>query len=420
MEGLLMREVYIIGIGMTRFGKYLDRGIKSLSEEAITNAFKDSGASKKDIDSAWFSNSTWGYFSGQASIRGQVALRPLGIRGIPVTNVENACAGGSTALGSAWTAIGAGVCECALAVGAEKIYNEDREKMFNAFFTFIDVEHKAELFEMLSDIRRNVNCEINVDEGQAKADREKSIFMDIYAAGALWHMSKYGSTQRQLAIISAKNHFHSSINPYAQIQKPMTVEEVLGSRLVSWPLTIPMCAPLGDGAAAAIICSKDFLKRFPNANPVKIRASALQSGGAAKDLDHSDIGARTAKKAYELSGVGPSDIDVAEVHDATAYAELHHSETLGFCAEGEGGIWAECGATKLGGKQPLNTSGGLESRGHPVGATGLAQIFELVKQLRGEAGSRQVEGARLALAQNGGGTIGCEEAAMCVHVLEKV
>lgn len=414
-----MRDVYIIGVGMTPFGKYLERSLKSLSEEAIVNAIKDSGISKEEIEAAWFSNSTWGYFSRQDSIRGQVVLRPLGIGGIPVINVENACAGGSTALGSAWTAIGAGLYECALAIGAEKVYNEDREKMFNAFFTCIDIENKGQLFEMLTDIRSKANIEIPVEEG-TKADKEKSVFMDIYAAGALWHMSKYGSTQRQLAVISAKNHFHSSMNPYAQIQKDMTVEEVLNSKLVSWPLTIPMCAPLGDGAAATIVCSGDFLKKLPDARPVKIRASILQTGRDVKDLDRSDIGSRTAKRAYDAAGISPQDIDIAEVHDATAYAELHHTETLEFCPEGEGGIWAESGATRLGGKQPLNTSGGLESRGHPLGATGLAQIFELVTQLRGEAGKGQAEGARLALAQNGGGTIGYEEAAMYIHILEKV
>jgi len=243
--------------------------------------------------------------------------------------------------------------------------------------------------------------------------------MDFYAVLARWHMSKYGSTQRQLAVIASKNHFHSTMNPLAQIQKDMTVEEVLADKLISYPLTRPMCAPIGDGAAAAILCSENYLKRLMSARPIKIRASVLGSG-TDRDIDGEDIGLRVSRKAYNLSGVGPEDIDVAEVHDATAYGELHQTEMLGFCPEGEGGVFAESGATKIGGKLPINTSGGLESRGHPIGASGLAQIYEIITQLRGEAGKRQVEGARLGLTENGGGTLGFEEASMTIHIFEKV
>jgi acetyl-CoA acetyltransferase len=299
------------------------------------------------------------------------------------------------------------------------MYNEDREKMFGAFFTCIDVENSAELFKMWADVKKKVNIEIPVKE-EITMGRDKSAFMDIYAAMCQWHMARFGSTQHQLGVISAKNHFHGSLNPYAQIQKNMTVEEILQSKLISWPLTLPMCSPVGDVTAAVIICSRDFLERkVKKSRTVKIRASILQSG-TNRDLDEEDIGFRAAKKAYECAGVEPKDIDLAELHDATVYGELHQSEAMGFCPLGEGGQWAESGATKLGGKQPLNTSGGLECRGHPIGATGLAQIFELVSQLRGEAGSRQVEGARLALAENGGGNIGYEEAALSIHILEKV
>jgi acetyl-CoA acetyltransferase len=232
-------------------------------------------------------------------------------------------------------------------------------------------------------------------------------------------MATYGSTQRQLAEISAKNHFHSSLNPLSQYQKSMTTEEVLNDRPISYPLTRAMCAPVGDGAAAAIVCSKEYLKGLTGARPVRVRASVLGSG-TDRPIDGVDIGERLSKKAYEVSGIGPGDIGVAEVHDATAYGELHQTEAMGFCPEGEGGILAESGATRLGGRLPINTSGGLESRGHPIGASGLAQIHEIVTQLRGEAGKRQAEGVKIGLAENGGGNIGVEEAAMCVHILEKV
>jgi acetyl-CoA acetyltransferase len=243
--------------------------------------------------------------------------------------------------------------------------------------------------------------------------------MDFYGIAARWHMSKYGSTQKQLAVISSKNHFHGSLNPLAQIQKDMTVEEVLRDKPISYPLTRSMCAPIGDGATAAILCSGKYLKKLDQARPVKVRASVLGSG-TDRGLEGEDIGQRLSQKAYDIAGVGPKDINIAEVHDATAYGELHQTEALGFCREGEGGLFAESGTTKLGGKLPINTSGGLESRGHPIGASGMAQIHEIVTQLRGEAGRRQVEGTRLGLTENGGGTLGFEEASMTIHIFEKV
>ena len=236
--------------------------------------------------------------------------------------------------------------------------------------------------------------------------------------GARWHMDRFGSTQKQLAVICAKNHFHASLNPMAQYQQDMTVEQVLADRLVAYPLTRAMCAPVGDGAAAAIVCSERFLKKLAGARPVRIRASVMGQGSD-RDLDGEDIGERLVREAYRAAGVGPEDISLAELHDATAYGELHQTEAMGFCPVGGGGPYAESGATRLGGARPINTSGGLECRGHPIGASGLAQIYELVTQLRGEAGPRQVEKARIALSENGGGNIGVEEAAMCIHILEK-
>jgi acetyl-CoA acetyltransferase len=198
----------------------------------------------------------------------------------------------------------------------------------------------------------------------------------------------------------------------------MSVEEVLADKPVTYPLTRAMCAPVGDGAAAAIICSQKRLRKMKDARPVKIRASVLGQGSD-RELDGEDIGRRLANEAYKAVGLGPRDIDLAELHDATSWAELHQIEMMGFCPEGEGGPYAESGATAIGGHKPINTSGGLECRGHPIGASGLAQIYELVTQLRGDVGPRQVEGARIGLAENGGGNIGIEEAIMCIHILEK-
>jgi acetyl-CoA acetyltransferase len=227
-------------------------------------------------------------------------------------------------------------------------------------------------------------------------------------------MERYGTTQRQLAVIAAKNHYHGSLNPDAQYRMTMTVEQVLEDRLVSHPLTRAMCAPVGDGAAAAILVSGDYLERLPEARPVKVRASVLASGS----IEAGDQAKIAARRAYDMAGVGPEDIDTAEVHDATAFGELAQTESLGFCKEGDGGPYAESGASKLGGTKPVNPSGGLECRGHPIGATGLAQIAEIVYQLSGIAGKRQVEGARLGLTENGGGFIGSGEAAIAIHVLE--
>ncbi|MBW1645564.1 MAG: thiolase family protein [Deltaproteobacteria bacterium] len=417
-----MRDVYIVGVGMTRFGKHLERSEKDLTVEAVRTTLADAGIGTDSIEAAWFSNSMWGYFTNQHCIKGQVALRPLGIQGMPIINVENACAGASTALHGAWMGVAAGLYDCALAVGVEKLYNEDKNKTFRAYSAGVDVENIVEHFAAWRRVLDKLELEIPPDQDNAgDAGKSRSAFMDVYAGWCRWHMATYGTTQRQLAVIASKNHFHSTMNPFAQYQMDMSVEEVLAGRPVIYPLTVPMCAPVGDGSAAAVVCSGDFLKKLDAARPVRIRASVLASGTDRPIEDEkNDIGARCSRQAYEIAGVGPDDIDLAEVHDATAFGELHQCEALGFCPQGEGGPYAESGATRLGGSRPVNVSGGLESRGHPVGASGLGQIFELVTQLRHEAGKRQVEGCRLALAENGGGNLGFEEAAMAIHILEKV
>lgn len=417
-----MRDVYIIAAGMTKFGKHLDLTEKQLVAEAFDKVMKDAPEVKtSDIQSAFFANTAWGFFNMQHSIKGQVALRPLGIEGIPITNVENACACGSTALHCAYKDVASGMYDCCLAIGMEKLYNANKAMSMMAFNAGVDVANMAAHIEMLRGIMKGVDFNIPVDDGGQGAGKDRSAFMDVYASILRWHMAQYGTTPRQLAVIASKNHFHSSMNPNAQFQDTMTVDDILTGRPVVWPLTVPMCAPIGDGAASAIVCSADYLKKLKNVRPVKIRASILGSGtNRSHDRLDLDIGVRLAKQAYDLAGVGPEDIDTAEVHDATSFGELHQCESMGFCPIGDGGPFAESGATMLGGKIPINTSGGLESRGHPVGASGLGMIHELVTQLRHEAGPRQVKGCRLALGENGGGNIAFEEASMTIHILERV
>jgi len=408
-------NVYIIGVSMTKFGKYLDRSIKCLTGEVLRQALKDCDLERKNIEAAWFSNTSWGMTDFQHCIRGQVALSVNGLDKIPVTNVETAWASGSTALHGAWTAIKAGLYDCVLAIGSEKIYNEDRTLMMKGFLSGTDVEITTKYIKAMKKKHKEMVSDSKEPEGKKEKKGGHSVFMDFYAQGAREHMKKFNSTQRQLAVIAAKAHNNSTLNPLAQYTFSQTVEQVLEDYEVAFPLTRGMCSPVGDGAAAAVICSDKFLKQHSSVRAVKIRASVLKSGSWTEN----DISERASKTAYEISGLGPKDIHVAEVHDATAFGELYQTEKLGFCAEGEGGIFAESGATAIDGKLPVNPSGGLISRGHPIGASGLAQIYELVTQLRGEADKRQVNNPCIAMAENGGGTIGTGEAAMCIHILEK-
>jgi len=424
-----MENVYIAAAGMIRFAKHPEKSIKQMAGEALAALLHDAPVKKEEIEAAFFSNAGWGMDAdpekgrpvGQHCIRGQVALLPSGIQGIPIMNVENACAGGSNAVHGAWMSVRAGLYDLVLALGVEKLYfPEHRQRMFDGFLSGTDVEVTAKMIEMMkAQARKKSEEDAKKSGGAAPQEKQRSSFMDIYATGARMHMQKYGSTQRQLAAIAAKNHFHGSLNPLAQYQNDMTVEEVLADIPVAYPLTRAMCAPMGDGAAAVLVCSEKMKNKLGREfRPVKILASVILSGRLNRP-DGKGLGERLSERAYEMAGVGPEDIQVAEVHDATAFGELLQCEELGFSKPGEGGVLAESGATKLGGRMPINPSGGLECRGHPIGATGAAQIVELVAQLRGEAGKRQVEGARLALAENGGGFIGTEEAAMSIHILAR-
>jgi acetyl-CoA acetyltransferase len=413
-----MRKVKIIGGAVTKFGKHMDRNMKSLVAEAVGGALEDAGITKEQLQGAWVGNAGQGLNDGQECIRGQVVLRPLGIGGIPVVNVENACASSATALNGAWAMVALGEIDVALVVGMEKMYTTDRSKAMKGFLGGMDVEVVSEMMEAFKQQEEQVR-KAREAKGESKKDKtsRRSIFMDLYAWGARMHMDKYGTTQRQLAAISSKNHFHSSMNPLAQYQKKYSIEEVLESPEVAFPLTRLMCAPVGDGAAAAIICSDDFAKKIGNTHNAEVAACLLGSGEDREEGKEPTL-SKLAKKAYEKAGIGPEDIDVAEVHDATAFGELTSLEHLGICPIGEGGPFAEAGHTTLGGRIPINVSGGLESQGHPVGATGCRQVVELFWHLTGRAGKRQVEGAKVGLAQNAGGSIGGTEAALSVTILK--
>jgi acetyl-CoA acyltransferase len=409
-----MSDIYVVGVGMTRFGKFLDRSVKDLTRDAVEAALADAGVAKELIGAAFFANASQSAMEGQYMVPGEIALRPMGFSEIPIVNVENACASASTAFQLAWTHLKAGQSDVALAVGAEKMYSVDKAKTFAVFNGAWDVHEVEQLTGRLIELGRGVEP----PPGRKLDNQQRSVFMDVYASLAKFHMKNFGMTERQLATVAAKNHRHSTLNPLSQYRDDMTIEEVLAARTISWPLTLPMCAPISDGAAAAILVREEALDRFDARRAVKVCATVLASGSDRRpeELDK-HICRRAARRAYEIAGVAPEDMSVAEVHDASAFAEILQSENLGFCGPGEGGALAESGATALGGRIPINPSGGLESKGHPIGATGLGQIYELVTQLRGEAGPRQVEGARFAIAENGGGFHGWEEAAAVITIL---
>lgn len=410
-----MGDIFIVGVGMTPFGKQPEKSFRQLTAAAVGQAVADAECSGADIEAVWFANVGQGVLEGQHAVRGQIALSAAGIEGIPIFNVENACASASTALSQAATWLRSGQGDIALAVGCEKMCVPDKQAIFDLFDGCWDVHNAQDNFAAV----RDVGSELVPEEARtAEAGSARSVFMDIYGALARDHMQRFGSTQRQIAHIAAKNHFHSTFNPLSQFQQDMSVEEVLAARGVSWPLTLPMCSPVSDGAAAAILCTRSALSRFNRKRAVRVLASVV-AAGRKRSIEQYDqhVCQRAAVRAYEIAGIGPNDISVAEVHDATAFAEILQVENLLFCERGAGGHFAESGASKLGGRLPVNPSGGLESKGHPIGATGLAQIFELVTQLRCEAGARQVEKPRFAIAENGGGFMGVEEAAACITVL---
>jgi acetyl-CoA acetyltransferase len=412
-----MREVFVVGVGMTRFGVQPDQSSAALARSAVLAALADARATPGDVGATFYANTVAGAIEGQYGMKGQHALRPIGIQGGPLVNVENACAGGATAFNLAVLQVGAGLTDVALAVGTEKMNTDDREQRARTFGQPEDIAAMKVFLERMAPSVADVQ-----PPPEAVIDPKMfSLFMEGYAVQAKAHMKKYGTTVRQIAAVAAKNHHHSIHSPLAQFQKDFSIEQILAARIIAWPLTMPMCSPISDGAAAVLVCSREALARFDGRRAVKVLASVLK-GGTDRDFDDREkgCGRRAATAAYEIAGVGPGDVDVAEVHDGSAYGEIAQLESCMLVPLGEGGRAAEAGETRLGGRIPVNTAGGLESRGHPVAATGCAQLHELVLQLRGEAGQRQVPGARIALASTSGGFMGVEDGIAAITLLGKL
>ncbi|MCX5832033.1 MAG: beta-ketoacyl synthase N-terminal-like domain-containing protein [Deltaproteobacteria bacterium] len=380
-----MRDVYIIGAGMTVFGKHPDRTLRDLGGEACMMAIHDADINPKEIKAGYCGNALGSVLQGETGV-GQNVFWEVGINGIPVINVENACATGSTALHQAWQAVTGGFYDMVIVVGVEKA-----------------VMPKGTV--------------LNVGAGELEV-KLGEVFPGYFALVAQKHMELYGTTREQIAKVSVKNHFNGTLNPHAQFQKLFTVEDVLNSPMIASPLTLYSCCPNSDGAAALILCSEEKVRQA-NGKAVKVAASVLTTGmyENMRDITTWEVEKRAADEAYRMASFGPEDIDVVEVHDAFTICEIIHYEGLGLCPIGEGGRLIDEGATELGGRIPVNPSGGLLSRGHPIGASGVAQVVEIVWQLRGEAGQRQVRDARVGLAQIMGGNKEGDTRACTVHIM---
>jgi acetyl-CoA acetyltransferase len=381
-----MLEVAISGVGMTTFGRHLDRSLRSLSEEALGAALADSGLRPEDVDVVYYSNSAAGLITGQEMIRGEVALREMPLGGVPMVNVDNACASGGTAAHLAWMAVASGYAETAVAVGAEKLFHEDKSLSFAAIESGTD---------------------LSVDLGDPV---EGSIMMSAYAAKARGFASRHGAIDDALADIAIKNRRHAGANERAQFTKAIDRDDVAASRVVAEPLHLLTCSPLTDGAAAAVFRRADQGEE----RAVEIKATVLRSYST-----EGEIARRAADAAYAQAGTTAEEVSLFALHDACAFAELQQYEQIGIAGPGAAPELVAAGQTAIGGRFPVNTDGGLMSRGHALGATGLAQLFELVTQLRGEAGERQVTGADRAFALNCGGWMGDDYAAASAVVLEK-
>lgn len=412
----MKHKAYVAGVGMTRFGKHLDRSLRSLAAEAITAALDDAGIGPSQVQAAFMGNAAAAIITGQVCVSGQIALREAGIGRVPVFNVENACATASSAFYLAASQITSGAYDVVLACGYEKLFHPEKAKSFSVFSGSADVERMDELIASM-DVKMRA---VGLDPNLAGAGADRSVFMDIYATMAIEHMQKFGSTREQFAAVSAKNSYHGSLNPNAQFRESLTVEQVLAAREIAYPLTLPMCSPIGDGAAAIVLVSERKAREMGLRAPVRVMASACQTGwDFGPDEDERTVFRNTIGQAYEEAGVGPRDLSCVELHDASAPAEIIHTELLGLCEEGGGGALVESGATRVGGQIPVNPSGGLLRKGHPIGATGIAQLVELTEQLQGRAGARQVEGAKVGLAENGGGFVGDSVAALFVTILSR-
>ena len=381
-----MRQVAVIGVGQSTFGKFPDRTAVELGREAVVAALKDSDVKPKDIRVAYTSRLY------DAMVTGQSILKEVGITDIEMVNVENACAGGSTAFRGVWKDIADGRYDVGIAIGVESM-------------TTSPIAGKL--------------------IPPAKDDLEGQLGLTmpgLFALIARRQMALFGTTSEDFAMVSVKNHHHGCLNPFAQYRKEFTVEEILNSRMICDPITLLQCCPNTDGAAAAILCSTNIAKKYTS-KPIKVIASVLLSGDyiyLRKDITTSPLGTKSAKMAYEMAGVGPEDIDVIELHDAFANEEVLRYEDLGICKSGEGAKLLREKATWVGGKIPVNPSGGLLALGHPLSASGVRNIAEIVLHLRGQAGERQTPNAKVGLAHMLGGVAAGIEAGACgLHILAR-
>jgi len=385
-----MREVAIIGLGMNKWGELWEKSLRDIFTEAALEAIKDSGVDH--IDSMYVGCMSSGLFVDQEHLASLLADY-LGVTPIPSARVESACASGGLAVRMGFLDVASGMSDIVLVGGVEKMTDVSVDGATFALSTAADQEY--EVYQGIT-------------------------FPGLYAMMARAHMHKYGTTREQLAQVAVKNHYHGSMNPLAQFPQRITVDNVVKSVMVADPLRILDCSPITDGAAAVILCSLDLAKNISKKPLIKIIGSGHATDTIAlhsrNDLTELRATQRAAERAYKMANKKPEDIDLVEVHDCFTIAEICVIETLGFVEKGKGGKATEDGITTLGGKIPVNTSGGLKSKGHPVGATGVAQVVEIVKQLRGEAGQRQVKNAKVGMTQNMGGSGG----STLVHIMEVV
>lgn len=383
-----MRDVYVAGVAMTPFGRFREATIEELGRTAILGALADAGVAQGDVEVAYAGHARTGRLHARENGVGQLCCWSAGIREIPVASVGNFCASGSTAFRETWMAVGSGLYDVGLALGVEQL------------------SKRPEGGQPLTSDGMELEGELGFTPPA------------FFALAARRYMHTTGVGPEVLAQVAVKNRAHAALNPNAQYRTPITVQEVLDSPPVADPLTRLSCCPTSDGAAAALLVSEEGARRLGLRRLVRVLSSSLASGGyRGDDIAHLDLDHRAALAAYEMAGVGPEDVDLAEVHDAFTISEVIHYEDLGFCPMWEGAAMLQAGDTALGGRLPVSTSGGLLSRGHPLGATGVAQAIEVVTQLRGEAGERQVEGARVGLIHCVGGFITHDSAASAVHVL---
>ncbi|HEY4265680.1 MAG TPA: thiolase family protein [Micropepsaceae bacterium] len=379
-----MTGVSVIGVGMIPFGKYPEKNIADLGWPAVKAAILDANIDPKRIQAVYSGTARGG------AMVGQRIMGRIGLAGIPIVNVENACSSSSGALAQAVIAVSAGACDVALVIGVEKLTKFGGGTL-----------------------------PLDEDDWEVRLGLSMPA---LYAMRAQRYMHDYGVSAEKIAGISVKNRANGTLNPDAQMRKDVTIAEVLASRMIADPFTLLQCCPTGDGAAAIILASGKMARQFRN-DPIQVRASHLTSGkfmAGFRDMTSPEITVRGAAETFEQAGLGPEDIDVAEVHDAFSIAELLYYEAFGFCPRGQGTALLESGATKIGGRIPVNPSGGLLAKGHPVGATGAAQVVEIVRQLRGEAGPRQVEGAKVGLSHaTGGGISGFDHGACSIHIFQR-